>query len=50
MNHLIGISGITTLGTVSAIATVAAAAINPIGAALLLVQGGGNKPTIFVRD
>ncbi|MBW4571189.1 MAG: hypothetical protein KME31_25195 [Tolypothrix carrinoi HA7290-LM1] len=36
MNHLIDIAGITTLGTVGAIATVAFSAINPIGAALLI--------------
>ncbi|GAX46175.1 hypothetical protein NIES4075_71960 [Tolypothrix sp. NIES-4075] len=36
MNHLIDIAGITTLGTVGAIATVAAAAINPLGAGLLI--------------
>lgn len=36
MNHLIDIAGITTLSTVGAIATLAAAAINPIGAGLLL--------------
>lgn len=36
MNHLIDIAGITTLGTVGAIAYLAAAAINPVGAALLM--------------
>ncbi|NEU76711.1 hypothetical protein PI95_030435 [Hassallia byssoidea VB512170] len=36
MHHLIDIAGITTLGTLGAITTVAAAAINPIGAALLI--------------
>lgn len=36
MNRLIDIAGITTLGTVATIATLTAAAINPIGAGLLI--------------
>ena len=36
MNHLNDIAGISTLGTVGAIATLTAAAINPIGAGLLI--------------
>ena len=36
MNHLIDIAGITTLGTIGTAATVLAAAINPIGAGLLV--------------
>lgn len=36
MNHLIDIAGISTLTTLGAIATLTAAAINPLGAGLLL--------------
>ena len=36
MHHLIDIAGITTLTTLGAIATLTAAAINPIGAGLLI--------------
>jgi len=36
LTTLINAAGITTLGTVGAIATVAAAAISPIGAGLLI--------------
>lgn len=36
MHHLIHATGLATLGSVAAIATITAAAINPIGAALLL--------------